>query len=150
MADDVSDVTADEGDVATDVVTAALVDASEVDVSVLDTESDEFGTEGSFSNPIKGVGTGEKPKEAYSSLSLRSRDFISAKARIVPEARKHAIANMASLLVTDWSPKMDVATNNLICPQGKAAAAAPEVLLVAVVAVLPAEVMASGRHAGNS
>ena len=97
-----SDVTADVGDVVTDVVAAAaLVDVSGVEVSVLDTESDEFGTEGSFSNPIKGVGTGEKPKEAYSSLSLRSRDFISPKARIVPEARKHAIANMASLLVTD-------------------------------------------------
>ena len=146
----VSDVTAEVGDdVATDVVAAALGDVSAVDVSVLDTESDEFGAEDSFSNPIKGVGTGEKPKEAYSSLSLRSRDFISAKALIVPEARRHAIANMASLLVTDWSPKMDVATNNLICPQGKAAAA-PKVLLVAVVAVLPAEVMASGRHAGNS
>jgi hypothetical protein len=34
-------------------------------------------------------------------LSLRSRDFISAKARIVPDALRDAMANIASLLVTD-------------------------------------------------
>jgi hypothetical protein len=67
------------------------------------TESaDEFGApfEGSLpcSNPNIKV---EKPKDAYNSLSLRSRDLISAKARIVPDALKQAMANMASLLVTD-------------------------------------------------
>ena len=66
----------------------------------------------------------ENPKDSYNSLTLRSRDFNSAKALMVPDALKHAMDSMANLLVTDWSPSIDVATKRLILPHGKAAAAA--------------------------
>ena len=66
----------------------------------------------------------ENPKDSYNSLTLRSRDFNSAKALMVPDALKHAMDSMANLLVTDWSPSIEVATKRLNLPHGKAAAAA--------------------------
>ena len=97
--------------------------ASTVGVSVLGTDSDELGGLTSMvSNPL--TGTEENPKDSYNSLSLRSRDFNSAKALIVPDALKHAMASMVSLLVTDWSARIEVATKRLIFPHGRAAAAA--------------------------
>ena len=39
---------------------------------------------------------------------------------------RHAIASMANLLVTDWSLKIEVAANKLICPHGKATVVVPE------------------------
>ena len=70
----------------------------------------------------------ENPKDSYNSLILRSRDFISAKALMVPDALKHAMVSMVNLLVTDWSPMMEAATKRLILPHGRvvAVAAFPE------------------------
>ena len=112
MADKVSAVTADAGrdvdkvGVATSAsnATPPLPPAS-AGLSVLGTteSADEFGVP--FVDSLPCINDPnikvEKPKDAYNSLSLRSRDFISAKARIVPDALRHAMANIASLLVTD-------------------------------------------------
>ena len=111
MADKVSEVTAVAGrdvgkvGVATSAsnATPPLPPAS-AGLSVLGTteSADEFGVPFVDSLPCINPNIKvEKPKDAYNSLSLRSRDFISAKARIVPDALRHAMANIASLLVTD-------------------------------------------------
>ena len=109
MAVDVSDVTVELGVAVVDDETEGAATptvgftSAGLGMSVLGTDSDELvvvGFEPSLllSNPILRE---ENPKDSYNSLTLRSRDFNTAKALMVPDALKHAIANMVNLLVTD-------------------------------------------------